>query len=154
MSNYASWKHNVPWLRMVGLALLGVLFWRLDITAMARLVRNIDRNLLLLAVVFNLPMVLLKTLRWRVLMFPQNIYYSVSKAYLAYFGGIFIGFLTPGRLGEFVRAVHVKQDCNISIGHALSGVLADRLFDLYVLLIVGGLAFRYEADGLSRWWSG
>jgi uncharacterized protein (TIRG00374 family) len=58
-------------------------------------------------------------------------------AFLAYFGSLFVGFLTPGRLGEFVKAMYVSQDDNVSFAKAFSSVLADRLFDLYALLLVG-----------------
>jgi uncharacterized protein (TIRG00374 family) len=103
-------------------------------------VQDVDLYLLGIAIVLNLPMVLLKTLRWKNLMYRQDIRYPIGKAYLAYFGGIFIGFFTPGRLGEFIKAIHINQDCRVSVGRALSSVLADRLFDLYALLLVGGVA--------------
>ena len=140
MSERTSWQQKVPWLRLIGLVLLGVLLWQLDVAALARILQDADRYLLMMAVVLNLPMVLLKSLRWQALMLPQGIRYSVSKAYMVYFGSIFVGFLTPGRLGEFVKAVHVKQDCDVPMGRAFSSVLADRLFDLYMLLLVGGVA--------------
>jgi hypothetical protein len=73
-------------------------------------------------------------------MVAQCIYYPVISAYLAYFGSLFIGLLTPGRLGEFVKALHVNQDCDVSLVRAFSTVLADRLFDLYTLLLVGSIA--------------
>ena len=65
----------------------------------------------------------------------QAIYYPIKDAFLAYFGSLFIGFMTPGRLGEFVKALHVSNDYNVKIGLAFSSVLADRLFDLSVLVV-------------------
>jgi hypothetical protein len=88
----------------------------------------------------NLPMVLFKSLRWQSLMRSQHIQYTATDAYFAYFGSIFIGFLTPGRLGEFVKALHVSRDCDVSLARAFSSVLVDRLYDLYLLLIVGSAA--------------
>jgi hypothetical protein len=43
-------------------------------------------------------------------------------------------------LGEFIKAFHVSQDCQVSTGRALASVLVDRLFDLAVLLVVGSSA--------------
>ena len=134
------WKQGIPWLRLTGLLLLGVLLWRMDVAALARVLQGGDRSLLAMAVVLNLPMVFLKALRWQTLMRKQGVHYSTGKTYLAYFGSMFVGFLTPGRLGEFVKALHVSQDCGVSTAQAFSSVLVDRLFDLYALLLVGGVA--------------
>jgi hypothetical protein len=72
----------------------------------------------------------------------------VIPAFLAYFGSLFIGYLTPGRLGEFIKAAHVNRDCGVPAARAFSSVLSDRLFDLYALLIVGTLAILQLAlDG-------
>ena len=50
---------------------------------------------------------------------------------------IYIGFVTPGRLGEFVKAVYLKSDKGLSLSKGMSSVLVDRLFDLYLLIILG-----------------
>ncbi|NJL33436.1 MAG: flippase-like domain-containing protein [Chloroflexaceae bacterium] len=82
----------------------------------------------------------------------QGIVYGTRPAVLAYFGSIFIGLLTPGRLGEFVKALHLKQDCAISGGRALSSVFLDRLFDLFMLLAVGALALASASFGTVDGW--
>lgn len=133
-------KRRFSWLSLIGPVLLLVLLWQLDTARLLAVIQRADWRLLLLAVALNLPMVLLKSLRWQALMYAQQISYHLGSAYLAYFGSIFIGFLTPGRLGEFVKALHVSRDCRVSIGQAFSSVLVDRLLDFYVLLIVGGSA--------------
>lgn len=133
-------KYKIPWLRLTGLVLLGILLWQLDIATLSRIIQDADWRLLSIAAVLNFPMVLLKALRWRTLMLSQRIRYPLGQAYLAYFGSIFIGLLTPGRLGEFVKVTHINRDCKVPLGRAFSTVLVDRLFDLYALLTVGGLA--------------
>lgn len=138
MSAHWPWRRRTPWLRLIGLILLGVLLARVDVTTLWGTIRDANPYLLAVAVLLNLPMVLLKALRWQALLGAQGIQYSVGNAYLAYLGSIFIGFLTPGRLGEFVRVMHVNRDCDVPIGQAFASVVADRLFDLYVLLLVGG----------------
>ena len=139
MRRQSTWA-RVPWLRLIGLGLLGLLLWRVDIAATIRTFGNANLGLVLIVLALDLLLVLVKSVRWLVLMVAQGIQYSVGSAYLAYFGSVFIGLLTPGRLGEFVKTLHVSQDCEISTGRALSSVLADRLFDLYMLLGVGGAA--------------
>lgn len=134
-------QRGFSWLSLIGPLLLVLLLWGVDFAALAGVVQQADWRWLVLAMLLNLPMVLCKSVRWQVLMQAQQIRYATWPAYLAYFGSIFIGLLTPGRLGEFVKALHVKRDCQVSGGRALSSVLADRLFDLSLLLSVGALGF-------------
>lgn len=129
-----------PWQHVIGPLLLVLLLWHVDLQALFQTLAQADPILIVVVVVLNLPLVLLKSLRWQGLLYSQGIRYSTLQAYLAYHGSIFIGFLTPGRLGEFVKAFHISHDCRIPVGQAFASVLVDRLFDLYVLLLVGSAA--------------
>jgi hypothetical protein len=131
---------RVPWLKLIGVALLILLLSRVDFEKFAQVIAGADLIFIALALVLNLLLIFIKTLRWQVLLAAQGIAYGLREAYLAYFGSLYVGILTPGRLGEFVKAVHVSRDCDVSIGRAFSSVLADRLFDLYALLVVGAAA--------------
>jgi len=103
--------------------------------------------LLIVAVFLNIPQIFLKAFRWRWLLHSQNIEYGILPASLSYFGSIFIGLLTPGRIGELVKAAHVSHDCGVPRARAFASVLVDRLFDLYALLILGGTALVSQHTG-------
>ncbi len=138
----------LAWLtRLLGLALLAVLLARLDLAQIGATLRDADLLLIGLALAGVLPLILVKTVRWRGILRAQGLEMGLWHAFLAYFGSLFIGFLTPGRLGEFVKALHVSRDCRVSVATGFSSVLADRLFDLYALLIVGGMALPALAVG-------
>lgn len=126
--------------RLIGLCLLGLVLWRVDIQTTIRIFKNINLDVVWVVLALHFLLVLVKTVRWWGLMWSQGIRYSLYKAYLAYLGSAFIGLVTPGRLGEFIRAFHLCQDMGISKGRAFSSVLVDRIFDLYLLLWVGGMA--------------
>jgi uncharacterized protein (TIRG00374 family) len=129
------------WLpRLIGLVLLVVLLVRLDVGRLAATLSAADGSLIALAVVGMIPLIAIKTVRWQAVLHVQGVRFSFLPALAAYFGSLFVGYLTPGRLGEFVKAAHVSQDDRVSFGRAFSTVLADRLFDLYALLVVGGAA--------------
>ncbi len=140
-------------LRLVGVLLLGFLLSRVDLGHLVSTIADASWYLVV-AIFLNIPQLSLKVVRWKTLLLAQGICYGVWKAGLAYSGSIFLGLLTPGRLGELVKAFHVKQDCRVSIGRAFSSVLADRIFDLYMLLGVGGLALMLTAAGDHNAWLG
>lgn len=128
------------WLRLAGLVLLVVLLIRLDFSEIGAALQDADLRLIALAVLCVIPLIAVKTVRWQGILQAQAIRMAFGPALLAYFGSLFVGFLTPGRLGEFIKAVHVQHDCDVPLAQAFSTVLADRLFDLYTLLAVGSAA--------------
>jgi uncharacterized protein (TIRG00374 family) len=134
------WFLSAGWLRLAGLALLVFLIARLDLDRIYEVIRTADPWLIGLSMLGIIPLILIKTIRWQGLLRAQAIRLATWPALLAYFGSLFIGFLTPGRLGEFIKAMHVSRDCNVPLAQAFSSVLADRLFDLYALLLVGSAA--------------
>jgi hypothetical protein len=127
-------------LRLFGLALLAFLLYRLDLRQVILLLSQVKLPLVAAAIALTVPLIWLKTVRWEIILKAQGVRYGGMPAFLAYFGSLFIGFLTPGRLGEFVKAFHVHQECGAPLPLAFSSVLADRLFDLFALLAVGALA--------------
>jgi uncharacterized membrane protein YbhN (UPF0104 family) len=140
MSQAIKWRGlgRGRWLgRGLGLALLALILWRLDAAQVAAMVRATDPLLFGLAVAGLLPLIWLKTVRWQRILAALGLHYALLPAYLAYFGSLFVGLLTPGRLGEFVKAAHVRAECGATSAQALTSVLADRLFDLAALLVVG-----------------
>ena len=134
-------------MRLAGLALLALLLIRLDFGRIRDVLRAAGLGLIALAVLGEIPLIALKTVRWQGILRAQSVRLGFWPALLAYFGSLFVGFLTPGRLGEFVKALHVYRDCETSRATAFASVLADRLFDLYALLVVGSLALLALALG-------
>jgi len=62
---------------------------------------------------------------------------------LMYCSGLYVGLLTPGRLGEVVKALYLKKD-GYSMGKSLVSAVLDRLTDfvfLLVFLFFGSLFF-------------
>ncbi|MFC1879642.1 lysylphosphatidylglycerol synthase transmembrane domain-containing protein [Chloroflexota bacterium] len=127
-------------MRILGILLLIFLVFKLDYGQIYSILRDVDFSQVLAAAFLILPLIALKTLRWKVVLNAQGIHYGFVSAYLAYFASMYVGFFTPGRLGEFSKAIYVAKERQISSGRAFSGVLADRLFDLYTVFVISGIA--------------
>jgi uncharacterized protein (TIRG00374 family) len=146
--------HSRLWLRSLGLLLLAFLLWRLDRNAITETLRRSDLRLVALSVAGIVPLILVKTVRWQRILAAQSIRFALWPALLAYFSSLFAGFLTPGRLGEFVKALHVQRAGAASSATAFASVLADRLFDLYALLAIGAAALAALPRAGSGWTAG
>ena len=123
--NNRIWRRS-SWLRILGPVLLVYLLLRIGLVEILEILRHTHILEVMAAVVLVLPLILIKTLRWQGILRAQGISMSLGEAFLAYFASLFIGFLTPGRLGEFVRALYVQEVSQGKSGIAFSSVLVDR----------------------------
>lgn len=104
---------------------------------------TLEIDILIVVLLLNLPVLFIKSLRWRYILKLQSISYSLSQTFISYLSGLFVGIVTPGRLGEAIKIFYLKEDQGIPLSKGLSGVLADRLFDLCFLILFGILGIWY-----------
>lgn len=125
-------------LPLAGVALLAWVLSRLDAEALRAAVGRVKPSLLLASCLPFLANVLVKGLRWWRLLAAQGHALPLGVALAAYLGGQFYGQVTIGRLGEFYR-MEALLERGVSPGQALSSCIVDRIFDLFVVLVLGAV---------------
>ena len=100
---------------------------------------RIELPFLAIAICLNFIGVYFKGLRWKFLMEIHKVSVSVFYCAKYFFLGFFLSILTPGRIGDFSRAVYVNKKIK-SFGISLATVFLDRLIDIILLLMLGFLA--------------
>jgi hypothetical protein len=138
--------------RLLGLVILGLVLWfGVDLGALGRRLGAADLRLVGAALALLGPMIFAKTLRWQGLTRVGGKGYAPARAFVVFLVGLYAGSVTPGRLGELLRASYLVRDGAATPGVALASVVGDRLFDLYALLVVaaGGVAWFGLAGRLS-----
>jgi hypothetical protein len=123
---------------VIGLGLFGVILYKVDLVSTWNLLRQANLWLCLLCLMTFLVMVYIKGIRWSYLLKMQGETYSVWNCFLIYMGSLFWGNVTPGRVGDFIKVFYLQEDLKMPMGKAMPSVLVDRVFDLYLLLILGG----------------
>lgn len=117
--------------------LLLIVLIRIDFGKLSRIIYQVNISYLLVVIALNIPQLFLKSYRWNCLLKQQDIHYSQIQSFLVYLSSLYIGCVTPGRLGEFVKVLYLKSGKCISLSKGMSSVILDRLFDLYLLMILG-----------------
>lgn len=132
-------------IRLTGIILLAIILVRIDYREVAVSFRLVKIIPYLSTFLIILPIYLFKAIRWKYLLSLSGIHYAFRDAFLAFFSANFIAFITPGRLGEVMKAFYVKADKDVPLGAAIPSVVIDRIFDMYFLILIacGGL-FRFE----------
>lgn len=123
-------------MRLLGLCIFVVILFYVDFGKLVLVLKGADPGLLLLAFFLILPLYGIKAYRWKYILHEQGIFYSYRNALLVYLSANFLAFFTPGRIGEAVKALYVRQDTGVSLVKALPSVLLDRMCDVYFLVLV------------------
>jgi uncharacterized protein (TIRG00374 family) len=123
-------------LRSIGLILFAIILSKLNLTKIIALLSNINPFYLVAALLLFIPLLVIKAMRWRLLMKVQDIDYSLKDSTIMYAAALYIGAITPGRFGEFIKIFYLKED-DYPFGKSFATVLMDRLFDLISLLFLG-----------------
>ena len=141
----------------VGIALLGLVLWRVGWREPWRLLTGVAPIPLVCALLFYGVMYLLKTLRWRMMLRHQRIRLSLSEALELYLFSSLFGAFTPGRVGEAVRAVVPAREGK-RYAESLACTAVDKACDvalLAVLLCAASWSSVLSAkEGRVLFWSG
>ncbi|KYF76438.1 hypothetical protein BE11_11705 [Sorangium cellulosum] len=147
-------------IRLVGPLLLVLVVLRMDDRdAVLGAVAAASAGPLALAAALNVLNIHLKVVRWDALLRARDIRYPLRRAWSAYLTSLYVGMLTPGRVGDLLRIRYLRHDLGVPYAEGLATVVMDRLCDLYVLaaFVAVGVA-RYSAviAGQLAWltWGG
>lgn len=134
-------------LRLLGPALLVVVIARIpDRPAILRALASAALGPLAFATLLNLANNYLKVLRWQALLRTRGIHYPTRRALPAFLSSVYIGMLTPGRVGDVLRVQYLRADLGTPYVEGLASIVMDRLCDLYVLAVfVAAGVVRYSA---------
>ena len=146
-------RHIRNSIRFLGLIILIIILVTVDFHDLLWQLQNILPEYIIYASLFIFLAYIFKSLRWFLLIRIANIKYSYPSSLLAFMSSNFIGFITPGRIGEFAKVIYLKNDVDASWAASFATVLFDRLFDIYILLSVSivGVLFFSLPDNMTIW---
>jgi glycosyltransferase 2 family protein len=135
--------------KAIGLVLFAVILYHVDLEEVWRQLKLSDPFLVAAAVLLILPQVALRAFRWQKMLARQTIYCPFRFALSFYFAGIYIGLMTPGRLGEIAKAFFLKQSGLASLSQSMPSIIVDRCLDLYCLLMFAVISLYPLGLGLQ-----
>jgi hypothetical protein len=127
--------------RLLGILLLGYFIYVADLSVVAAQMRNIGGASILSAAAAFVGLVLARCWRWHVLVTSIGVPTRAIDDFLSCNSSIWLGLVTPGRAGEFSRAVDLSRRSGRGFAEAGALVLFDLMLDLfvYVTLAVAGV---------------
>jgi len=130
---------------LIGIFLFIIILFKIDIREFLMNIKNINIFYILFALLFSFPIIIAKSYCWNYIKKKQKIYYSQKDSFLMYGVGLYIGGVTPGRVGEASRVIYLTKD-GYSLGKSLVSLILDRLSDFIFLIIFlfFGLIFYFN----------
>lgn len=131
----AAWLTPRNGAKLLGIAILVVLLARQDWGHLVGVLATARLELIAIAAVLMVSSVSLKAWRWRAILEGMSIHLHWREALEVTYSAFFIGLITPGRLGEVVKAFHLQRHHGTPVREGLLSIVADRLLDIYALLV-------------------
>jgi hypothetical protein len=123
-----------PWFRYgLTIILLAGILWKVDPRQFWTTGRTVSLSSLILAMSLTVPFLLLKALRWHLLLRAGKCRATFAESLISLLGGMGVALLTPARLGEVTRAAYVSEPRKVRVG-AL--VMVDKVYDVIVLALL------------------
>lgn len=143
------------YIRIIGIILFFYILSKINPQELFLTIKNINPFYFFLAIILLFISYVLAVLKWRLLVNSQDIKPSIRRLTEIFFKGLFLGTVTPGKLGEFWKAKCLTDTVNISGGRAFFTVLTDRLIDLIILIAVGiaGILNLFFINKIKTEWS-
>lgn len=122
---------------MLGVIVLVMFALTIDVGGLLNALTGVDSLFLLIALGFSWANIVLKAVRWR-LMIKEVSNTEVSSVYatVSVFAGVAGASLLPGRAFEITKPIMLRTSHDIPVGKTLPAVLFERLLDLAALFAV------------------
>jgi glycosyltransferase 2 family protein len=134
-------KYFSPFLliRLIGIGFFIYILLTVDISGLWLNMKEVRTDFLLYGIFFQVLLLFLKAIRWHVLNKGTKTRNEVFRSFGEFFESYAIGVITPGRLGEMVKAGHAREKNRIM--ETGIRVVVERGFDLGIFLFIAGVAF-------------
>lgn len=138
-------------LRLAGIALFIAVLARTNLKELWGWMKEVDISYLLLAILFQVIVLVVKAMRWYFLNEKGFSWQGLGRRSGEFFEGYAIGVITPGRVGELMKAGHAGSRKGI-LGAGLR-VIAERGMDLSIFIVIGGIAMSQNfLPGIKPLW--
>lgn len=143
MRGLGSW-----FMKLIGPTLLVALLATTNLTALTNSLSRVEVLWWIIALGVWLIIACLKGLRWRLMCRDQGIKLGAGRACHWYVAGLFLGGVSPGRVGELIKVSYLRN-LGHATGKALFSTVMDRVWDILVMPAMALMAVLSMGVGVS-----
>jgi glycosyltransferase 2 family protein len=98
------------------------------------------------ALLFSAAMALAKSWRWKMLLDGAGLETPLPTVLRYFLVGNFLGLATPGRVGDFAKALYLAGRGGNSFARATATIFVDRVLDMLVLTLLAAAVFLHQQN--------
>ncbi|KYK33140.1 MAG: hypothetical protein AYK22_01130 [Thermoplasmatales archaeon SG8-52-3] len=124
-------------LPIIGIIILIYIIFTLDLQEIYTVFTKINPIFSIISFFAILPVVIMSNIQWQILLKKQKIkvsfFYSLKNILIGYF----YGFISPGGIGAYTRALYLEHESKAPLGKCLSNIIIFNTIDYLSLLLLG-----------------
>jgi len=125
-------------LSFIGILILLFILLNINISILIQKILNAKIIFLFFALIVLAFIVVLKALKWQLIIKASNIDFSLKECIKGFCAGFFLSMLTPARIGDIARGLYLKEKKHSIAG--ITTVVFDRLIDVTLLALFSIIA--------------
>jgi len=126
-------------LPIIGVIILIFIIFTLDLNKIYEVFSLIDPIYSFICFFAIIPIVLMTNIQWQILLKKQKIKVSFLYSLKNIFIGYFYGFISPGGLGAYTRALYLEQESKCPLPKCLSNIIIFNTTNYITLLFLGAI---------------
>jgi uncharacterized protein (TIRG00374 family) len=130
-------------LPIVGITILIIIVSTLDLEKIIYIFSKISPVYSILSFLAIIPLLVLTTIEWQLLLKKQKIKVSFWYSIKNFFIGYFYGFITPGAIGAYTRSIYLSKESGVPLPKCVSNIIIFNTIDFLGMLIVGAIGAIY-----------
>ena len=135
--------------KLFGVGIFIFILSKTDISQIVHKFAGVKFYYILLAIPIFFLIILVKTWRWHLLLKIQEINLKIKDACLILLASEYFGFLTPGRIGESIKALYIMRK-GYSFGTSFVSIFLERLLDVITIFGLGYLSILLFREKLEK----
>lgn len=136
------YKFIKKFLPLIGIVILIIIFINLDLEKIKSAFLSINPIFVILSVSLLLPLMLIRTFIWQIILKEQKIKLTFYQSLKIYMIGFFYSSFTPGFLGHLMRVPYIKEKTNEPYGKLFVNIFIDttiRTISEFLMIFFGAL---------------
>ncbi|MCK5030179.1 MAG: flippase-like domain-containing protein [Thermoplasmatales archaeon] len=130
-------------LPIVGVIILIIIINTLDLQKIIDIFSKINPVYSILSFLIIIPLIVLTTIEWQLLLKKQKIKVSFSYSIKNFFIGYFYGFITPGAFGAYTRSIYLSEESGVPLPKCVSNIIIFNTIEYLGMLSVGAIGAIY-----------
>ena len=125
---------------LIGIVLFIFILSKIDMSKLFAILTTSHLMYIVIAALLAPVIMFVMALRWHFILRALEVRYNLVNDCISLIIGALLAEVTPGRLGELVRAQYLTQETDASPGKAVFSIIIDRIYDIFILVGLAGIS--------------